>query len=155
MIVAILVASDICDDSPTVHEIDTAMAERARAHRHRVAGSRRRRLMTAGIAKRRFASRPGDPGGWIRAGDAPPAGGRAAVTPAMRGRIKEAAFSRRVTGAASCASSLPANSQKSQEGPHDQQRGTPRALASVSGQPSAIHHACPSDVASEGDRALD
>ncbi len=55
--------------------------------------------MTAGISKRRFASRLGDPGGWIKASDALQAGGSAAVTPAMRGRTKEDAFSRRVTGA--------------------------------------------------------
>lgn len=54
-----------------------------------------------------FASRPVDPEGWIRDADAPPARDGAAmvysarltidVTPAMRGRIKVAAFSRGVT----------------------------------------------------------
>jgi hypothetical protein len=57
--------------------------------------------------KRGFASRPGDPEGWIKAPDAPVArtGDAAAftarltidVTPALRGRIKVAAFRRDVT----------------------------------------------------------
>ncbi len=63
--------------------------------------------MTARTEKRGFASRPSDPDGWIKAGDAPPARSSAAatytarltidVTPALRGRIKVAAFSRGVT----------------------------------------------------------
>ncbi|HEV7283273.1 hypothetical protein ABMA32_21510 [Mesorhizobium sp. VNQ89] len=62
--------------------------------------------MTARTEKRGFATRPADPGGWIKAGDTAPACGAAAVysarltidvTPAMRGRIKVAAFSRGMT----------------------------------------------------------
>lgn len=63
--------------------------------------------MTARNEKRSFAARPADPDGWIRAGDAPPAGGGAAtaytarltidITPELRGRIKIAAFGRGVT----------------------------------------------------------
>jgi hypothetical protein len=56
---------------------------------------------------RRFASRPGDPESWIRAADARPDGkspGEAFtarltidITPALRGRIKVAAFRRGIT----------------------------------------------------------
>jgi len=63
--------------------------------------------MTARINKRSFATRPADPDGWIQAGDTPlPRNGTAAiytarltidVTPALRGRIKVAAFGRGVT----------------------------------------------------------
>ena len=63
--------------------------------------------MTDRTEKRGFATRPVDPDGWIKAGDAPPARDSAAavyaarltidVTPAMRGRIKVAAFGRGVT----------------------------------------------------------
>ncbi|MDA9473381.1 hypothetical protein XI03_02355 [Bradyrhizobium sp. CCBAU 65884] len=57
--------------------------------------------------KRGFASRPGDAEGWIKASDAPPRRTDDAaaftarltidVTPALRGRIKVAAFQRGVT----------------------------------------------------------
>ena len=60
--------------------------------------------MTARTEKRGFAARPADPEGWIRAGDAPPAGGGTAtsytarltidITPELRGRIKIAAIRR-------------------------------------------------------------
>ena len=63
--------------------------------------------MTGHKKKRGFAARPADADGWIKAGDARPARcGVAAsytarltidVTPALRGRIKVAAFSRGVT----------------------------------------------------------
>jgi hypothetical protein len=63
--------------------------------------------MTARTDKRGFASRPSDPDGWIKSGDAPPAGSSAAaiytarltidVTPALRGRIKVAAYGRGIT----------------------------------------------------------
>ena len=63
--------------------------------------------MTARTERRVFAQRPADPDGWIKAGDTPPAVCSAAaiytarltidVTPALRGRIKVAAFSRSVT----------------------------------------------------------
>lgn len=62
--------------------------------------------MTARTEKHGFATRPADPGGGILAGDTPPRNGAAAtytarltidVTPALRGRIKVAAFSRGVT----------------------------------------------------------
>ena len=63
--------------------------------------------MTGRNEKRGFAARPADPDGWIRAGDAPPAGGGAAtaytarltidITPELRGRIKIAAFGRGTT----------------------------------------------------------
>jgi hypothetical protein len=54
-----------------------------------------------------FVSRPSDPEGWIKAAETPP-GGKAAgaaftarltidITPALRGRIKVAAFQRGVT----------------------------------------------------------
>ena len=53
-----------------------------------------------------FASRPADPDRWVKAADAPPRNGDAGdftarltidVTPALRGRIKVAAFARGVT----------------------------------------------------------
>ena len=53
-----------------------------------------------------FASRPADPDRWVKAADAPPRNGDAGdftarltidVTPALRGRIKIAAFGRGVT----------------------------------------------------------
>ncbi|MGX1413525.1 hypothetical protein QNJ95_40270 [Bradyrhizobium elkanii] len=57
--------------------------------------------------KRGFASRPGDAESWIKASDAPPRSVNEAaafiarltidVTPALRGRIKVAAFQRGVT----------------------------------------------------------
>ena len=63
--------------------------------------------MTAGTDKRGFATRPADPDRWIKAGDAPPHCTDAAdaysarltvdITPALRGRIKIAAFQRGVT----------------------------------------------------------
>lgn len=63
--------------------------------------------MTARADKRGFATRPADPDGWIKAGDAPPTRSGVApaftarltidVTPELRGRIKVAAFSRGVT----------------------------------------------------------
>ena len=62
--------------------------------------------MTARTEKRGFATRPADPDGWIKAGETAPARNAAAlysarltidVTPAMRGRIKVAAFSRGMT----------------------------------------------------------
>jgi hypothetical protein len=63
--------------------------------------------MTARTNKRGFTSRPSDPDGWIKASETPsPRNGAAAiytarltidVTPALRGRIKVAAFSRGVT----------------------------------------------------------
>ena len=57
-------------------------------------------------ARRGFASRPADPDLWIKAADAPPRDGDAGdftarltidVTPALRGRIKIAAFGRGIT----------------------------------------------------------
>ena len=62
--------------------------------------------MTGRQPKRRFASRPGDPESWVRAPDQP--AGRSPgdeytarltidVTPALRGRIKVAAFRRGLT----------------------------------------------------------
>lgn len=63
--------------------------------------------MTGRADKRGFAARPSDPDGWIKASDESPARAPAAtvytarltidVTPAMRGRIKVAAFNRRIT----------------------------------------------------------
>lgn len=63
--------------------------------------------MTEGSDKRGFATRPADPDGWIKAGDArPERDGAAAVysarltvdiTPELRGRIKIAAFGRGIT----------------------------------------------------------
>ncbi len=63
--------------------------------------------MTARTDKRGFATRPADPEGWIRAGDARPARDGAAatqsarltidITPKLRGRIKIAAFGRGIT----------------------------------------------------------
>lgn len=63
--------------------------------------------MSERATRRGFAARPVDPDGWIKAGDTPPARDSAAatnsarltidVTPAMRGRIKVAAFSRGIT----------------------------------------------------------
>ena len=63
--------------------------------------------MTAGTEKRGFAIRPADPDSWIKAGDAPPPRTDGAdaysarltvdITPALRGRIKIAAFRRGVT----------------------------------------------------------
>lgn len=60
--------------------------------------------MTADAEKRSFARRPGDPDGWIKAGDTPPErGGDAAlytarltidITPELRRRIKIAAIRR-------------------------------------------------------------
>ncbi|KAB2676083.1 hypothetical protein [Brucella tritici] len=58
--------------------------------------------MTARTKKRGFATRPVDPDGWIKAGDAPAARDNAAaiysarltidITPELRGRIKIAAI---------------------------------------------------------------
>lgn len=63
--------------------------------------------MTGRTEKRGFAARPTDPDGWIKAGDTSAAREAAApantarltidVTPAMRGRIKVAAFNRGIT----------------------------------------------------------
>lgn len=63
--------------------------------------------MSERATRRGFAARPVDPDGWIKAGDASTKGEGAAatnsarltidVTPAMRGRIKVAAFSRGIT----------------------------------------------------------
>ena len=63
--------------------------------------------MTGRTEKRGFAARPSDPDGWIKAGDTSVAREGAApantarltidVTPAMRGRIKVAAFNRGIT----------------------------------------------------------
>jgi hypothetical protein len=63
--------------------------------------------MSAGGARRGFASRPGDAESWIKATDAPArrSGDASAltarltidVTPALRGRIKVAAFQRGIT----------------------------------------------------------
>ncbi|UXT20427.1 hypothetical protein FY140_06745 [Agrobacterium tumefaciens] len=63
--------------------------------------------MTGGADKRRFASRPVDADGWIRAAEAKPDGKAAEnaftarltvdITPELRGRIKIAAFRRGVT----------------------------------------------------------
>ena len=60
--------------------------------------------MTTRTDKRGFATRPGDPDGWIRAGDTRPARDGAAathsarltidITPELRGRIKIAAIRR-------------------------------------------------------------
>jgi hypothetical protein len=62
--------------------------------------------MTERPAKRGFASRPGDPDTWVRMPE-PGNGGRTSddftarltvdITPALRGRIKVAAFSRGLT----------------------------------------------------------
>lgn len=63
--------------------------------------------MTRRSGKRGFASRPGDAERWIKSAEAPP-GGKVAgeaftarltidVTPALRGRIKVAAFRRGIT----------------------------------------------------------
>ncbi|MCO5158279.1 MAG: hypothetical protein M9945_16280 [Aquamicrobium sp.] len=63
--------------------------------------------MTAGTDKRGFATRPADPDRWIKASNTPSARSDAAdaysarltvdITPALRGRIKIAAFQRGVT----------------------------------------------------------
>ena len=63
--------------------------------------------MTARIDKRGFAARPAGADDWIKAGDAPHGRDSAAavysarltidITPALRGRIKVAAYSRGVT----------------------------------------------------------
>ena len=63
--------------------------------------------MTGRMEKRRFATRPGDPDDWIKAGESTSARSGAAetytarltvdITAALRGRIKVAAFSRGVT----------------------------------------------------------
>ncbi|AMY71248.1 hypothetical protein ACQKGC_13085 [Allorhizobium pseudoryzae] len=63
--------------------------------------------MTARTEKRSFATRPADPDNWIKAGDAPPKRTDTAdaysarltvdITPALRGRIKIAAFQRGIT----------------------------------------------------------
>ena len=63
--------------------------------------------MTTRTDKRGFATRPVDPDGWIRAGDARPECDGAAtvysarltvdITPELRGRIKVAAFRRGIT----------------------------------------------------------
>ena len=63
--------------------------------------------MTAGADKRGFATRPAGSDSWIKAGDVPPQRTDAAdaysarltvdITPALRGRIKIAAFQRGVT----------------------------------------------------------
>lgn len=86
--------------------------------------------MTGRTDKRSFAARPADADGWIKAGDASATRRGAApantarltidVTPAMRGRIKVAAFNRGITVAdmarASCSR---ASSPKHQEIGHD------------------------------------
>lgn len=63
--------------------------------------------MTERATRRGFAARPADPDDWIKAGDMTPVRDSATaansarltidVTPAMRGRIKVAAFSRGIT----------------------------------------------------------
>lgn len=63
--------------------------------------------MSERATRRGFAARPADPDDWIKAVDTPPVRDSAAtantarltidVTPAMRGRIKVAAFSRGIT----------------------------------------------------------
>lgn len=63
--------------------------------------------MTGGSDKRGFATRPVDPDGWIKAGDAQPERNGTAtaysarltvdITPELRGRIKITAFKRGVT----------------------------------------------------------
>ncbi|MCW8143041.1 hypothetical protein NM963_04345 [Agrobacterium tumefaciens] len=63
--------------------------------------------MTARTEKRGFASRPGDPEGWIKAGETSTVRSGASasftarltidITPELRGRIKIAAFRRGVT----------------------------------------------------------
>ena len=63
--------------------------------------------MTGPVSKRGFASRPADPDGWIKAGETPAPRVDAAdaysarltvdITPALRGRIKIAAFQHGVT----------------------------------------------------------
>ncbi|ALV26163.1 hypothetical protein ACFPLB_00805 [Aquamicrobium segne] len=63
--------------------------------------------MTSGTDKRGFATRPADPDNWIKIGDAASPRRDAAdvysarltvdITPALRGRIKIAAFQRGVT----------------------------------------------------------
>lgn len=63
--------------------------------------------MTERSTRRGFASRPGDAESWIKTPDAPPRGGENAsaftarltidITPALRGRIKVAAFRRGIT----------------------------------------------------------
>lgn len=63
--------------------------------------------MTSGTDKRGFATRPADPDSWIKIGDAASPRRDAAdvysarltvdITPALRGRIKIAAFQRGVT----------------------------------------------------------
>ena len=63
--------------------------------------------MTGRIRKPGFASRPGNPESWIRAGETPPNGKAAGeaftarltidITPELRGRIKVAAFRRGIT----------------------------------------------------------
>ncbi len=63
--------------------------------------------MTARTDKRGFAARPADAHSWIKAGDAPPPRTDTAdaysarltvdITPALRGRIKIAAFQRGIT----------------------------------------------------------
>jgi hypothetical protein len=62
--------------------------------------------MTERSARRSFASRPGDPESWVRAPEPPMGRATSAdftarltidVTPALRGRIKIAAFQRGIT----------------------------------------------------------
>ncbi|MBY8917974.1 hypothetical protein KUG85_10950 [Nitratireductor sp. L1-7-SE] len=63
--------------------------------------------MTGRTRKRGFASRPGNPESWIRAAETPPKGKPISeaftarltidITPALRGRIKVAAFRRGIT----------------------------------------------------------
>lgn len=63
--------------------------------------------MTGRTRKPGFASRPGNPEGWIRAAEMAPSGKSAGeaftarltidITPALRGRIKVAAFRRGIT----------------------------------------------------------
>ncbi|WP_129139863.1 hypothetical protein [Modicisalibacter coralii] len=63
--------------------------------------------MTGRIRKPGFASRPGNPDSWIKAAETPPGGKPAGeaftarltidITPALRGRIKVAAFRRGIT----------------------------------------------------------
>lgn len=92
----------------TVIYAGQAHVDRRTRRRDPAPGHRREGIvMTRGADKRGFATRPADPDGWIKAGDAPPArDGIAApysarltvdITPELRGRIKIAAFKRGIT----------------------------------------------------------
>ena len=92
--------------------------------------------MTARTEKRGFTTRPADPDGWIKAGDTAPARGAAAVysarltidvTPAMRGRIKVAAFSRGMTVADMVRDLLAREFPRPKETQNDRHRGYPHA----------------------------